>query len=140
MTKFGVVLSLIGVTLLSGCASAHVVTVKRATADVPCLRPVPEQDLLVGIALSGGGSRAALFGLAGLEALAELRAADGASVLERSRTCRASPGAAWRPATTPSRSRVERSPSSSRMAPFPTRTEPSSPSTEPTWARISRRP
>ncbi len=68
MTKFGVALWLIGVALLSGCASAHVVTVKRATADVPCMRPVPEQDLLVGVALSGGGSRAALFGLAGLEA------------------------------------------------------------------------
>jgi hypothetical protein len=81
MTKFGVLLWLIGVALLSGCASAHVVTVKRATADVPCMRPVPEQDLLVGVALSGGGSRAALFGLSGLEALAELRAADGASVL-----------------------------------------------------------
>ena len=81
MTKFGVALWLIGVTLLSGCASAHVVTLKRADAVVPCMRQVPEQDLLVGVALSGGGSRAALFGLAGLEALADLRAADGASVL-----------------------------------------------------------
>jgi predicted acylesterase/phospholipase RssA len=43
---------------------------------------VPERDLLFGVALSGGGSRAALFGAAGLEALARVRTADGASVIE----------------------------------------------------------
>jgi hypothetical protein len=35
------------------------------------------------VALSGGGSRAALFGEAGLEALARLQTADGASVLDK---------------------------------------------------------
>ena len=44
---------------------------------------MPEQDLLFGVALSGGGTRAALFGAAGLEALAGLRTADGASVVQR---------------------------------------------------------
>jgi hypothetical protein len=45
--------------------------------------PAPERDLAVGIALSGGGSRAALFGAAGLEALARLRAPDGKSLLDQ---------------------------------------------------------
>jgi hypothetical protein len=44
---------------------------------------VPERDVVVGVALSGGGSRAALFGAAGLEALARVRAPDGASVLDQ---------------------------------------------------------
>jgi hypothetical protein len=37
----------------------------------------------VGVALSGGGSRAALFGASGLEALAQVRGPDGASVLDQ---------------------------------------------------------
>jgi hypothetical protein len=43
---------------------------------------MPRRDVLVGVALSGGGSRAALFGSAGLEALAGVRTASGASLLE----------------------------------------------------------
>ena len=49
----------------------------------PCQTTVPDRDLLLGVAISGGGSRAALFGAAGLEALAGLRAADGASVIDK---------------------------------------------------------
>jgi hypothetical protein len=45
--------------------------------------PAPEPDLLVGVALSGGGSRAALFGASGLEALAQVRAPGGGSVLDQ---------------------------------------------------------
>jgi hypothetical protein len=69
--------------LLTGCATAHVYAVPRATPDVACLTPMPEQDLLIGVALSGGGSRAALFGASGLEALSGLRTASGSSSLER---------------------------------------------------------
>jgi Patatin-like phospholipase len=69
--------------LLSGCASAHYIPVKRADAIGPCQTAVPERDLLLGVALSGGGSRAALFGAAGLEALAAVRMADGASVIDK---------------------------------------------------------
>jgi hypothetical protein len=83
MTRARVALWLAGAVLLTGCASSHVIPVKRVGADVPCQRSVPEQDLLVGVALSGGGSRAALFGAAGLEALAGLRTADGASVIQK---------------------------------------------------------
>ena len=54
-----------------------------AGPDVACVKPAPQRDVLVGVALSGGGSRAALFGASGLEALARLRAPGGASVLEQ---------------------------------------------------------
>jgi len=57
--------------------------VKRADGAVPCQTSVPDRTPLVGIALSGGGSRAALFGAAALEALAQLRTDDGASVIEK---------------------------------------------------------
>src|SRR6188474_2417056 len=74
---------LLAVFILGGCASAHVFTVKRMDPVVPCLRPLHEANLLLGVALSGGGSRAAIFGSAGLEALAGLRTADGASLLQK---------------------------------------------------------
>jgi hypothetical protein len=45
--------------------------------------PVAQQDILVGVAMSGGGSRAALFGAAGLEALGATQASNGQSVLEQ---------------------------------------------------------
>src|SRR5262249_20697623 len=53
--------------MLAGCASSSAYTVKRADPVVPCQIEVPERDLLLGVALSGGGSRAALFGASGLE-------------------------------------------------------------------------
>ena len=69
--------------LVAGCASAAPVTVPRAGSDVACLVPAPDGDLLLGVALSGGGSRAAVFGAASLEALGRLRVPGGGSVLER---------------------------------------------------------
>ena len=74
---------LIAGTLLAGCASAHAFRVTRSEVMGPCRTAVPEQDTLVGGALSGGGSRAALFGLSGLEALAGVRMPDGASLIEK---------------------------------------------------------
>lgn len=74
---------LVTALLLTGCASAHVLPIQRVTGDTPCLQSMPERDLLFGVALSGGGTRAALFGAAGLEALAGLRTADGASVIQK---------------------------------------------------------
>src|SRR5215831_6768876 len=68
---------------IAGCASAHYVPVKRADTIGSCQTTVPERDLLLGVALSGGGSRAALFGAAGLEALAGVRTPDGASVIDK---------------------------------------------------------
>jgi hypothetical protein len=78
-----VVLALIGAVFMTGCASSSYYTVKRVDAPGTCMTTVPERDLLVGVALSGGGSRAALFAEAGLEALAGLRTADGVSVINK---------------------------------------------------------
>lgn len=67
----------------AGCASAIAYRIPRAGSESACVRPAPHRDVLVGVALSGGGSRAALFGAAGLEALARVRAPGGGSVLEQ---------------------------------------------------------
>jgi len=71
------------VLVVAGCASAHYFPVPSATAIGPCAAKLPETDLLVGVALSGGGSRAALFGTAGLEALARTRTPDGSSFMDK---------------------------------------------------------
>jgi predicted acylesterase/phospholipase RssA len=76
-------IGLVCLVVLAGCASSRPYHVKRAEAVVPCQMPLPERELLLGVALSGGGSRAALYGAAGLEALARVRTADGASVIEK---------------------------------------------------------
>src|SRR5262245_66009908 len=78
-----VAVGVVCLALLGGCASSHAYTVKRADAVVPCQMSVPERNKLVGVALSGGGSRAALFGAAALEALAHVRTDDGASLIEK---------------------------------------------------------
>jgi hypothetical protein len=83
MTVTRVALGLLCALFTGGCASAHYLRVPRADAMGACQTAVPERDLLVGVALSGGGSRAALFGAAGLEALTGIRTADGSSVMEK---------------------------------------------------------
>jgi hypothetical protein len=83
MTGARSAIGLLCAVFLAGCASAHYVRVPKATGAVSCTTEVRQPDLLLGVALSGGGSRAALFGAAGLEALARVRTADGASVLEK---------------------------------------------------------
>ena len=96
-------LGLVCALALAGCASSTVYRVTPSDVIGPCETAVPDRDVLVGVALSGGASRAALFGTAGLEALAGLRTADGASVIAtRSRICRASRAAALRRPTCPS--------------------------------------
>jgi predicted acylesterase/phospholipase RssA len=67
----------------AAAASAHVIHGEARDPEVPCLRPLSESNLLLGVALSGGGSRAAIFGSAGLEALAGLRLPDGTSLIEK---------------------------------------------------------
>src|SRR5215475_4011135 len=78
-----VALALVGGVLLTGCASASYIAVKKTDTPGPCVADVPARDLLFGVALSGGGSRAALFAEASLEALAGLRTADGVSAIEK---------------------------------------------------------
>jgi hypothetical protein len=74
---------LLGALVLTGCASALVIRVPKAGPETACITPAPDREVLVGVALSGGGSRAALFGAAGLEALGRLQAPGGGSVLEQ---------------------------------------------------------
>lgn len=59
--------------LAGGCLSPHVEHLQRVVAPEPCVLPASDHDVLVGVAISGGGSRAAFFGAAGLEALARVR-------------------------------------------------------------------
>jgi len=69
--------------LLTGCATALPIRLPRASSNTSCTAPAPDGDLLLGVALSGGGSRAAIFGAAALEALGRLRVPEGGSVLEQ---------------------------------------------------------
>jgi predicted acylesterase/phospholipase RssA len=60
--------------LLSGCVTSPVHTLPPPKPDqTSCSHPMIPSHTLIGIAISGGGSRAALFGAAGLEALAKLQ-------------------------------------------------------------------
>ena len=83
MTAMRAAIGLVCAIVLAGCASAHYIPVKRADTIGPCQTAVPERDVLVGVALSGGGSRAALFGAAGLEALAAIQMPDGTSFIDQ---------------------------------------------------------
>src|SRR5262245_53995188 len=75
-------LMLLCAVVLTGCASAIAINVPKAYTTPSCIRPGPESDLLLGVALSGGGSRAAVFGAAGLEALGRIRVPGGDSLLQ----------------------------------------------------------
>jgi hypothetical protein len=63
--------------------SPTVARLPKAKGETACIWPAPQQDTIVGVSFSGGGSRAALFGAGGLEALGRLRAPEGGSVLEK---------------------------------------------------------
>jgi len=71
MTYTSTGLSLCVLVVLSGCF-AKIQHLPAQPDHAPALfAPLPEQDLLVGLAVSGGGSRAATFAAGALEALAE---------------------------------------------------------------------
>lgn len=59
--------------LASGCFGSPVYTAPRSVAASSCLSAPPDAPQLIGLALSGGGSRAALFAAGGMEALARLK-------------------------------------------------------------------
>jgi hypothetical protein len=77
----GAALGLACALLTTGCVSAVAYHAPKAGPETTCIAPGRERDVLVGVALSGGGSRAALFGAASLEALGRVRAPGGGSVL-----------------------------------------------------------
>ena len=79
----GLALCLACALLATGCATAVAYRAPQAGPQTACVVPAPEPDLVVGVALSGGGSRAALFGASGLEALARVRSPGGGSVLDQ---------------------------------------------------------
>ena len=54
MTVMRMVLAVVGAVLISGCASSSYYTVKRMDTPASCMTTVPERDLLLGVALSGG--------------------------------------------------------------------------------------
>jgi len=70
-------------SLLSGCVTSPVYTVPPPKPDqTSCSHPMKPSETLIGVAISGGGSRAALFGAAGLEALANVQVGSAHSLLE----------------------------------------------------------
>ena len=76
----------LGLTLaLTGCFAKIHHLPAHLDKTTPVFAPLPDQDILVGLAVSGGGSRAATFAAGTLEALANIRVMDGGrerSVLE----------------------------------------------------------
>jgi hypothetical protein len=77
------VVVVIVLTMLPGCVTSPVYTLHIPKTDqASCTYPMKPKETLIGIAISGGGSRAALFGAAGLEALAKLQVGPGQSLLE----------------------------------------------------------
>ncbi len=69
---------------LSGCLTAPVYTLPATPDPLPCLAPTQGQDTVIGLAVSGGGSRAALFAAGALEELAKLQVGmDARPVLDR---------------------------------------------------------
>lgn len=73
----------IGLTA-SGCVTSPVYTIKPSAGPPDCLQPSPDREVLLGLAVSGGGSRAALFAASAYEALGHLRVGSGnRSLLEQ---------------------------------------------------------
>jgi len=69
--------------VVTACATPPIAHLTKAGAETSCITPVADRDTLVGVSFSGGGSRAAVFGAGGLEALGRLPAPNGGSVLEQ---------------------------------------------------------
>jgi len=68
---------------VTACATPPIARLPKAGAETSCITPIEQRDIVVGVSFSGGGSRAAVFGAGGLEALGRLPAPNGGSVLEQ---------------------------------------------------------
>jgi predicted acylesterase/phospholipase RssA len=62
----------LGLTV-SGCVTPAVHKIKPTSGQGVCVQPAPDREVLVGLAVSGGGSRAALFAASAYETLSQLR-------------------------------------------------------------------
>lgn len=72
------------VVLCAGCRSTPIYTVTHSDLSPGCITPAPDERVLVGLAVSGGGSRAALFAAGAFEALGRLDVGpQRSSLLER---------------------------------------------------------
>jgi len=68
----------------SGCVSAPVYMFKPTVEPPDCLQPAPEREVFVGLSVSGGGSRAALYAATAFEELSKMRVGPGQrSLLEQ---------------------------------------------------------
>lgn len=86
MKSISVGLSMSLILLLTGCFAKIHQLPAHPDKTAPVFAPLPDQDTLVGIAVSGGGSRAATFAAGALEALANIRIIESGqprSVLEK---------------------------------------------------------
>ena len=86
MTRtLALILSLGCFLTLNGCFAKIHTLPAHPNQQTPVFAPLPDRDTLVGLAVSGGGSRAATFAAGALEALANVRIVEGGtehSVLE----------------------------------------------------------
>src|SRR5262249_18488592 len=74
-----------GALMMSGCLTVPKITLPEISHAPECLTPTSasNRDVLVGLSVSGGGSRAALFAAGGMEALGRIRVGpNNRSVLE----------------------------------------------------------
>jgi hypothetical protein len=55
----GTILYLMCALMATGCATAVAFRAPQAGSQTACVVPAPEPDMVLGVALSGGGSRAA---------------------------------------------------------------------------------
>jgi predicted acylesterase/phospholipase RssA len=86
MKSISVAFSMSLILLLTGCFAKIQHLPAHSDKTAPVFVPLPDQDVLVGIAVSGGGSRAATFAAGALEALANIRMTESGSprsVLEK---------------------------------------------------------
>jgi len=79
----GMALLLACALMATGCATAVALRAPEARPPDDLCSSSTGSRLCRGVALSGGGSRAALFGASGLEAIAQVRAPGGGSLLDQ---------------------------------------------------------
>ena len=67
------VAAVIGLLIASAWATRTPLYTLQAADHPDCVTPAPDRDVLIGLAVSGGGSRAALFAAGAMEALGKIR-------------------------------------------------------------------
>lgn len=81
MFKSTILVSLLTVLTLSGCFAKIQTLPAHPQSEAAVFAPIDEVDTLVGLAVSGGGSRAAIFAAGALEALASYQVTQGEQTL-----------------------------------------------------------